>query len=250
MKAGLKTGSLQSLKWATSGKTHYIEKVQSPYLPPRPSIRSLSLGSSGLWSCVTSTALMNGSEGSSWIPRTTAESPTCATYMRFPRITTTLAVVPDVLGRPVSVFGHSAEKMKDRQIYLLSFKHLLLINFLIWTPLKYTEQHIWQQSKLSGRRNMVRKMILCLSIANLLYRWFDMNWNQHCGLKVSLLDPVWPGGGLPSVIRSNMLLTHSHTQCLWNTQQLENSWLVQTRPGWHLNRLLLRVRHSTPWLLH
>lgn len=84
-----------------------------PYLPPRPSIRSLSLGSSGLWSCVTSTALMNGTEGSSWIPRTTAESPTWATYMRFPRMKTTLAVVPDVLGRPVSVFGHSAEKMKE-----------------------------------------------------------------------------------------------------------------------------------------
>lgn len=82
------------------------------YLPPRPSIRSLSLGSSGLWSCVTSTALMNGTEGSSWTPRTTAESPTWATYMRFPRMTTTLAVVPDVLGRPVSVFGHSAERKK------------------------------------------------------------------------------------------------------------------------------------------
>lgn len=85
-----------------------------PYLPPRPSIRSLSLGNSGLWSCVTSTALINGSEGSSWTPRTTAESPTWATYIRFPRMTTTLAVVPDVLGRPVSVFGHSAEKMKEK----------------------------------------------------------------------------------------------------------------------------------------
>lgn len=79
------------------------------YLPPKPSIRCLSLGSSGLWSCVTSTALMNGSDGSSWTPRTTAESPTWATYMRFPLITTMLAVVPDVLGRPVSVFGHSAK---------------------------------------------------------------------------------------------------------------------------------------------
>lgn len=87
----------------------------SPYLPPRPSMRSLSLGSSGLWSCVTSTALMYGSEGSSWTPRTTAESPTWATYIRVPRMTTTLAVVPDVLGRPVSVFGHSAEKIKERK---------------------------------------------------------------------------------------------------------------------------------------
>lgn len=83
------------------------------YLPPRPSIRSLSLGSSGLWSCVTSTALMKGIVGSSWTPRTTAESPTWATYMRLPRMTTTLAVVPDVLGRPVSVFGHSADIMRE-----------------------------------------------------------------------------------------------------------------------------------------
>lgn len=89
----------------------FLDKL---YLPPRPSIRSLSRGSSGLWSCVTSTALMNGTEGSSCTPSTTAESPTWATYMRFPLMTTTLAVVPDVLGRPVSVFGHSAEKIKER----------------------------------------------------------------------------------------------------------------------------------------
>lgn len=56
---------------------------------------------------------MNGSEGSSRTPRTTAESPTWATYMRFPLITTMLAVVPDVLGRPVRVFGHSAKKSKS-----------------------------------------------------------------------------------------------------------------------------------------
>lgn len=86
------------------GKT----KQHNDYLPPSPSIRSLSLGSSGLWSCVTSTALMKSSFGSSWIPRTTPESPTWATYIFMPRIMTTLAVVPDVLGRPVIVFGHSA----------------------------------------------------------------------------------------------------------------------------------------------
>lgn len=99
-----------------SAETWCLGDKGKTYLPPRPSIRSLSLGSSGLWSCVTSTALMNGSVGSSWTPRTTAESPTWATYMRFPRMTTTLAVVPDVLGRPVSVFGHSAEKMKERKL--------------------------------------------------------------------------------------------------------------------------------------
>lgn len=104
------------------------EEFVKAHLPPSPSIRSLSLGSSGLWSCVTSTALMKGSEGSSWTPRTTAESPTWATYMRFPRMNTTLAVVPDVLGRPVSVFGHSAEKMKETtgvtELYLIGvFTH-------------------------------------------------------------------------------------------------------------------------------
>lgn len=51
-------------------------KDKNTYLPPKPSIRSLSFGSSGLWSCVTSTALIKGTEGSSWTPRTTAESPT------------------------------------------------------------------------------------------------------------------------------------------------------------------------------
>ncbi|TNN86766.1 hypothetical protein EYF80_002949 [Liparis tanakae] len=49
------------------------------------------------------------SESFSCTPTTTPESPTWATYMWTPRITTTLAVVPDVLGRPVIVFGHSAK---------------------------------------------------------------------------------------------------------------------------------------------
>lgn len=87
-------------------------KSTDNYLPPRPSILSLSLGSSGLWSCVTSTALTKSSLGSSWTPSTTPESPTWATYIFDPRIITTLAVVPDVLGRPVMVFGHSAAVRK------------------------------------------------------------------------------------------------------------------------------------------
>lgn len=87
-------------------------KSTDSYLPPRPSILSLSLGSSGLWSCVTSTALTKSSLGSSWTPSTTPESPTWATYIFDPRIITTLAVVPDVLGRPVMVFGHSAAVRK------------------------------------------------------------------------------------------------------------------------------------------
>lgn len=135
-------------------REHYLNKMQRQgvlsYLPPRPSIRSLSLGSSGLWSCVTSTALMNGTEGSSWTPRTTAESPTWATYMRFPRMITTLAVVPDVLGSPVRVFGHSAEKKEDRKcIYLRSYVHLLVTNSLLHTPLMY-KPHLTAQ-KISGR---------------------------------------------------------------------------------------------------
>lgn len=52
------------------------------------------------------------SESFSCTPTTTAESPTWATYMWTPRITITLAVVPDVLGRPVMVFGHSAGRRK------------------------------------------------------------------------------------------------------------------------------------------
>lgn len=91
---------------------------QDSHLPPRPSIRCRSLGSSGLWSCVTSTALMTLSEGSSLTPSTTDESPTCATYMRSPRITTTLAVVPDVLGRPVMVLGHSAVRAGGDRMYV------------------------------------------------------------------------------------------------------------------------------------
>ena len=82
------------------------------HLPPSRSILCFSLGSSGLWSCVISSSWSLISESFSCTPTTTAESPTWATYMWTPRITITLAVVPDVLGRPVTVFGHSAVKGK------------------------------------------------------------------------------------------------------------------------------------------
>lgn len=92
-----------------------LSESRQTYLPPRPSILSLSLGSSGLWSCVTSTALTKSSLGSSWTPSTTPESPTWATYILEPRMITTLAVVPDVLGRPVMVLGHSAARRNRAQ---------------------------------------------------------------------------------------------------------------------------------------
>lgn len=102
--------------WLAPRETkNWSEKHRGGYLPPRPSILSLSLGSSGLWSCVTSTALTKSSLGSSWTPSTTPESPTWATYIFEPRMMTTLAVVPDVLGRPVMVFGHSAAGRKKRE---------------------------------------------------------------------------------------------------------------------------------------
>lgn len=84
------------------------ELLWPTHLPPSRSIRSFSLGSSGLWSWVTSRACSAMSESFSFTPTTTAESPTWATYIWTPRMTMTLAVVPDVLGRPVMVFGHSA----------------------------------------------------------------------------------------------------------------------------------------------
>lgn len=85
------------------------KKRQWPtHLPPSRSIRSFSLGSSGLWSWVTSRACSAMSESFSFTPTTTAESPTWATYILTPRMMMTLAVVPDVLGRPVMVLGHSA----------------------------------------------------------------------------------------------------------------------------------------------
>jgi len=99
----------QTSSWDAERKERIVsEQHEKPHLPPSLSILSFSLGSSGLWSCVTSSACSRTSDSLSVTPTTTAESPTCATYMCFPRITTTLAVVPDVLGRPVSVLGHSA----------------------------------------------------------------------------------------------------------------------------------------------
>lgn len=93
-------------------KTSFMRSCSPAHLPPSRSILSFSLGSSGLWSCVTSRAWSVISESFSFTPTTTAESPTWATYMWTPRITITLAVVPDVLGKPVMVFGHSAVRGK------------------------------------------------------------------------------------------------------------------------------------------
>lgn len=95
-----------------SHKTSMIKSSSPAHLPPSRSILSFSFGSSGLWSCVTSRAWSVISESFSFTPTTTAESPTWATYMWTPRITITLAVVPDVLGKPVIVLGHSAVRRK------------------------------------------------------------------------------------------------------------------------------------------
>lgn len=63
------------------------------------------------------------SESLSFTPTTTAESPTWATYILTPRMTMTLAVVPDVLGRPVMVLGHSAVGEEDTQ----DFSQMLVV---------------------------------------------------------------------------------------------------------------------------
>lgn len=62
-------------------RCNHLNPSLSSHLPPSLSIRSFSLGSSGLWSCVISSAWSLMSESFSFTPTTTAESPTCATYM-------------------------------------------------------------------------------------------------------------------------------------------------------------------------
>lgn len=109
-------------------KTSFMFSCSLTHLPPIRSILSFSLGSSGLWSCVTSSAWSVISESFSFTPTTTAESPTWATYMWTPRITITLAVVPDVLGKPVIVFGHAAVREKDKQ----SIKWLTSLTYKMW----------------------------------------------------------------------------------------------------------------------
>jgi hypothetical protein len=77
---------------------------------PSDSILLASRGFSGLWSSVKATAFNPSPESCA---RTTLESPTLATNIWRPRIITTDAVVPAVLGVPYFVLGQESIRRKN-----------------------------------------------------------------------------------------------------------------------------------------
>ena len=89
------------LSHATRG-TPFRERT----FPPSDSIRSFSEGTSGLWSAVRGTAWSLFSRFI--LPSAAPESPTWAMYSVLSFKITTVAVVPDVLGRPCLVRGQES----------------------------------------------------------------------------------------------------------------------------------------------